>query len=87
MTTMSLRLPDSIHRQLKALAERDGVSMNHMVTIAVAEKTAALLTLDYLEQRAARGDRTKFEAALAAVPDTEPDEPDRLSPPLNSLDS
>lgn len=78
MTTMSLRLPDSIHRQLKALAERDGVSMNHMVTIAVAEKTAALLTVDYLEQRAARGDRTRFEAALASVPDVELEERDRL---------
>lgn len=75
---MSLRLPESIHRQLKMLAERDGVSMNQMVTLAVAEKTAALLTLDYLEQRAARGDRSKFEAALAAVPDREPDERDRL---------
>jgi len=78
MTTMSLRIPDSIHRQLKALAERDGVSMNHMVTLAIAEKTAALMTLDYLEERAGRGDRGKFEGALAAVPDTAPVEADRL---------
>jgi predicted transcriptional regulator len=78
MTTMSLRLPDSIHRQLKALAERDGVSMNYMVTIAVAEKTAALLTLDYLEKRAACGARAKFDAALAAVPDVEPGQEDLL---------
>lgn len=76
--TMSLRLPDSIHRQLKALAERDGVSMNHMVTLAVAEKTAALLTLDYLERRAERGDRTKFEAVLDSVPDAEVPKEDRL---------
>lgn len=76
--TMSLRLPDSIHRQLKALAERDGVSMNQMVTLAVAEKTAALLTLDYLEARGVRGDRAKFEAVLDAVPDREPDFRDRL---------
>ena len=75
---MSLRLPDSIHAQLKALAERDGVSMNQMVTLAVAEKTAALLTLDYLEARAERGSREKFEAALAAVPEVEPEEADRL---------
>ena len=78
MKTMSLRLPDSIHAQLKTLAERDGVSMNQMVTLAVAEKTAALLTLDYLEQRAARGSREKFDAALATVPDVEPVEEDRL---------
>lgn len=78
MKTMSLRLPDSIHSQLKALAERDGVSMNQMVTLAVAEKTAALLTLDYLEERGARGSRGAFEAALAMVPDIPPDEDDRL---------
>ena len=79
MTTMSLRLPDSIHRQLKALAERDGVSMNHMVTIAVAEKTAALLTVDYLEERGTRGNRGRFEAALGAVPDIEAEALDRLT--------
>lgn len=58
--------------------KRDGVSMNQMVTIAVAEKTAALLTLDYLEQRAVRADRAKLEAALAATPGVEPEEHDRL---------
>ncbi|MEM9763397.1 MAG: toxin-antitoxin system HicB family antitoxin [Pseudomonadota bacterium] len=79
MTTMSLRLPDSLHRQLKALAERDGVSMNHMVTLAVAEKTAALLTVAHLEQRAERGDRSRFEKALAAVPDVEPETRDRIA--------
>lgn len=78
MKTMSLRLPDSIHRQLKLIAERDGVSMNQMVTVAITEKTAALLTLDYLEKRAARGDRRKFDAALAAVPDVEPDPHDAI---------
>ena len=82
MKTMSLRLPDSIHSQLKTLAKRDGVSMNQMVTLAVAEKTAALLTLDYLEERAKRGSRQTFEAALSAVPDVDPDEKDRLDSSL-----
>ncbi len=85
MATMTIQLPDALHRQLKALAERDGVSMNHMVTIAVAEKAAALLTVDDLEERAARGDRSTFEAALAAVPDVEADEQDRL-PTLDAGD-
>lgn len=78
MKTMSLRLPDSIHGRLKELADRDGVSMNQMVTLAVAEKTAALLPLDYLEQRSQRASRERFEAALDSVPDTELDERDRL---------
>jgi len=78
MIRMSLRLPDSIYRQLKVLAERDGMSMNHMAAIAIAEKTTALLTLDYLEERAKRTERGKFEAALAAVPDVEAEEMGRL---------
>lgn len=77
MKTMSVRLPDSVHKQLKQAAERDGVSMNQMVTLAIAEKTAALLTVDYLEQRSARASRQRFDAALAAIPNVEPDPADR----------
>ncbi len=54
--------------------------MNQIITSAVAEKIAALLTLEYLEERAARGDRAVFEQVLAKVPDVEPvrrDQPDR----------
>lgn len=39
---------------------------------AVAEKVSALMTLDYLQVRAARGSRDKFEAVLAKVADREP---------------
>ncbi|MDZ7772288.1 MAG: toxin-antitoxin system HicB family antitoxin [Balneolaceae bacterium] len=28
MSTLSLRLPDSLHKKLKELAEKEGVSMN-----------------------------------------------------------
>jgi hypothetical protein len=34
--------------------------------------------VEYLEERAKRGDRAKFEAALAKVADVEPGEYDRL---------
>jgi hypothetical protein len=60
------------------LSKRDHVSINQFVATAVAEKIAALETEDYLSQRAARGSRKKFEAALAQVPDREPDEHDRV---------
>ena len=41
-------------------------------------KVYALMTEEYLTERAQRGSRSKFEAALAKVPDVEPDEEDRL---------
>ncbi len=52
MSTLSVRLPNSLHRQLRELAEREGVSMNQLISSAVGEKLASLLTLDYLRQRA-----------------------------------
>ena len=78
MTTMSLRLPDSVHRSVKELAVQEGISINQFIATAVAEKMAALMTESYLAERAARGSRKKFDAVLAQVPDTPPDEADRL---------
>jgi hypothetical protein len=67
-----------LHKQLRECAEREGTSINQLISSAVAEKMAALLTQEYLEARAKRGSRKKFEAALKTVPDVEPDEFDRL---------
>ncbi len=79
MTAISLRLPDSLHKIARELAQDEGISMNQLITLALAEKVSALATESYLEERAARGDRAKFEAALAKVADiVPPDERDRL---------
>ena len=68
MSTLSLRIPDSTHTRLKAWAQQDNVSINQFISTAVAEKLAALATLEYVQARAAKGDKAKFEAALAQVP-------------------
>jgi uncharacterized protein (DUF1778 family) len=78
MSTISLRLPDSLHKQIRKLAEADGISINQFISTAAAEKLAALMTIEYLEERAKRGSREKFEAALARLPDVEPEDHDRL---------
>ena len=39
---------------------------------------SALMTEEYLEKRAKRGSRAKYEAVLAKVPDIEPEAYDRL---------
>jgi len=81
MATLSLRLPDSIHRQLKGLAEKEKVSVNQLISTAVAEKVSALMTVDYLEALAREGSREAFERVLAGVPDIEPDPWDRWTSP------
>lgn len=78
MSTLSLRLPDSLHRQVKELAREEGISINQFVATAVAEKMSALLTEEYLNKRARRGSRERYVAALAEVADVEPDKEDKL---------
>ena len=78
MSTLSIRLPDSLHERIKQLAAQEGISMNQFITLAVTEKMSALMTIDYLKERARRGSRQKFEAVLAKVPDVEPEEYDRF---------
>jgi predicted transcriptional regulator len=80
MGALSLRLPESLHRKLGEVAEREGVSINQLISSAVAEKMSALMTEEYLAARAKRASRRKFEAVLAKVPDVEPDESDRILP-------
>ena len=72
MSTLSLRLPDSLHKQIRALAKKEGVSINQFLATAASEKVAALMTEEYLERRAKRGSREKFDKVLAKVPDVEP---------------
>jgi len=79
MSQMTLRLPDSLHKSLKEIAEKENTSANQFVALAVAEKITALTTADLIEQRAGRApDRKRFEELLAKAPDVEPDEEDRL---------
>jgi hypothetical protein len=72
MSTMSLRLPESLHKKARELAEKEGVSINQLVATALAEKLAALTTVEYLEARARRGDRKQFEKVLNKVKDRPP---------------
>ena len=41
-------------------------------------KISALMTEEYLQQRAARGSRRKMRAVLARVPDVDPEERDKM---------
>ena len=79
MSALSLRLPKTLHEQLKELAREEGISVNQFVMLAVAEKVAAISTIEYLEKRARRGNREKLLAVLDKAPDVEPAEYDRLS--------
>ena len=79
MSTLSIRLPNSIHEHTKKLALEEGISINQFVASAVAEKLAALDTERYLGARATRGRKVNIARILAKVPDVPPSEEDRVS--------
>ena len=72
MSALSLRLPESLHRKIRERAERDAVSINQFIATAVAEKTATLLAVEYLETRGRQGNRRLFDRVRARVPDVQP---------------
>jgi hypothetical protein len=78
MSTLSLRLATSLHEEVKLLAKREGISINQFIASAVAEKMSALMTEEYLEKRAKKGDKSAFLAAMAKVPNVEPEIHDRI---------
>lgn len=78
MSTLSVRLPESLHKKIKELAEKEGISMNQFITLAVSEKMSALLTVDYLKERAEKANKKKFINVMDQVPDVEPEEYDKL---------
>ncbi len=75
---MSVWLPKYLHREIKKLAEEEGISMNQFIATAAAEKVSSLKTVEYLEKRAERGSRDKFDRVLSKVSDVEPEEHDKL---------
>ena len=87
MSALNVRLPDSLHEQVRELAAKDHVSINQFIMVAVAEKVSALLTLDYVERRGERGSREKFDQVLdrVALANNPPDERDRLPEEASGL--
>jgi hypothetical protein len=72
MSTISLRLPESLHKQARELAAQEGISINQLIATSLAEEMAALMTGEYLGERAARGSRRKFGRVLKKVRDRPP---------------
>lgn len=63
-SNFALRLQPSLLQEARKVAEAEGVALNQLINVAVAEKLSALRTEDYFRARAARGD---VAAALAIL--------------------
>ena len=57
MSTLTVQLPESLHRSIAALAEQEGYSIDQFLASAAAEKLAALRTVEYLRREGEAGRR------------------------------
>jgi predicted transcriptional regulator len=78
MSTISVRIPDSLHRRIKDLSKKEHVSMNQLIALAVAEKVSVLEAEDYLVERASRAERGKFLSVLDKIPNVAAEDQDKL---------
>ena len=58
-SNFALRLQPSLLDELRKAAESEGVALNQLINVAVAEKVSALRTEEYFQQRASRADRAE----------------------------
>ena len=63
-SNFALRLQPSLLEEARRLAEAEGVALNQLINVAVAEKLSALRTEKYVAERAARGNVPKALAIL-----------------------
>jgi hypothetical protein len=78
MTNLNVQLPESLYKQIEALAARENISIEQLTTIALSAQVSAWMTKDYLEEKAKTGSWEKFQQVLNKVPNVEPEEYDKL---------
>jgi predicted transcriptional regulator len=77
MSSISLRLPESLHKKVRDLAKKENTSINQLVSSALAEKISAITTEEYIHARASRASKARFRKVLAKVKDNAPNEIDK----------
>lgn len=79
-SNVALRLLPSLLDQAREVARQEGVALNQLINVAVAEKLSAMRTEQLLRERAARADRRASLVALDRIGQDNPPVPgDELS--------
>jgi Ribbon-helix-helix protein, copG family len=78
MSELTIQLPDSLKKNIEALAAKEGYSVSQFLACAAGEKLAVMLTMDYLRREAEAGRREDFDRYMASVPNVAPPDLDRI---------
>ena len=72
MTTIEAQVPEPVLAQARALAEREGIPLEQIISLAVTQSVGVWSNESYVAHRAKHASREAFEQALAEVPDAPP---------------
>jgi 23S rRNA G2445 N2-methylase RlmL len=75
---ITANIPDALYQQIEALAKRENIYVEQLLTIALSTQVSAWATKEYIEEKAKRGSWEKFQQVLNKVPDVELEACDRL---------
>jgi hypothetical protein len=78
MSTLEAKVPDLLLKQVQELAQKEKVSVDQIVSIALAAQVSASQTRESIASRARRVDWKKVDEILARVPDVPPQPGDEL---------
>ena len=80
-SNFALRLQPALMEEAKKVAKAEGVAVNQLINVAVAEKVSALRTEEYFAERAAKGDvRKALQMLKRAAKGNVPIQGDELPP-------
>ena len=66
-SNFALRVPPTLLDEARRAAESEGVALNQLITIALAEKISAMRTEQYFTERAMRADHSKVTRILSRL--------------------
>jgi len=66
-SNFALRVQPTLLAEARKAAESEGVALNQLITLALAEKVSAMRTEEYFEERARRADPARVKRILARV--------------------
>ena len=78
MTTLRAKVPESLYQQVTELADREKISVDELVALALNAQISAWLTRDSIAARAKRGDLNKFDRVMGKIRDLKPAANDRI---------
>jgi hypothetical protein len=78
MTTINTKIPDTLFRQAVTIAEREEMTLDQFIALALASQISSWEVGKTFTERAKRGDWEKAREVLTKVLDVEPEDYDKL---------